>query len=267
MSKRYLYKYVSFDEKLLVLDIIDKYLIMFSHPDRFNDPFDCNPRYLDSKRPKTERPELFKAIHREELSPADNRTLREQAINRMSSGIKDGSLRDVILEEVGIISLSRTPWSVLMWSHYAEKHTGFMVEFEEKSSFSKDERPLDDKWLVSFKVQYSEDRPSLSYWGSDENEVDKLFTYKSKEWEYEQEERVIKHDGGAGVFPYAPELIVSVVAGANISQNHFELLIRAVKNANKSRTKKITLHRASIDQKKYRLNIPGFRRPRTTPEG
>jgi hypothetical protein len=266
MSGRYLYKYVSFDEDMLVMNMIDKYLIMFSPPHKFNDPFDCNPRYVDSKNPKVLRPELFKSIHQKNLSPSQNRTLREQAINRMSTGLRDGSMRDLTLADVGIVSLSRTPWSVLMWSHYAEKHTGFMVEFKERTVFTKDQNGTEDKWLVTFEVEYVDERPSVSYWGrTEEEEVYKIFNYKSKEWEYEQEERVIKYVGGAGPFPYEPELLANVVAGSNISLEHFRILSDAIKRANKNRTHKIGLYRAEIDPAKYKLNIPGFRRPRPTP--
>ena len=263
MRGRYLYKYLSFDQDMLVMDIIRDYKILFSAPSRFNDPFDCNPRYLDAKSPVTARPDLFECFNEKGISPAKKMVNRERAINRMSVGLRDGSLRDAILSDVGIVSLSRTPWSVLMWSHYADKHSGFMVEFQEPAVFTKEQNGVDDRWLVPFKVQYVKERPSVPYWENTEHDaVEKYFTYKSDEWEYEQEERVVKVSGGAGAFPYEPELLVSVVAGCNISSKNFAILSGAIKQSNKTRTKKIKLYRAEVDSAKYRLNIPGFKRPR-----
>ena len=160
MTGRYLYKYVSFDVDMRVMDILDKYSIMFSPPSRFNDPFDCNPRYLDSPNPRASRPDLFKRIDRSDLSPAKNRILREQAVHRMRAGLKDDSMRQTILAGVGIVSLTRNPWSVLMWSHYADKHTGFMVEFETRSAMSKEEHGHEDRWLVAPGVKYVSEHPS-----------------------------------------------------------------------------------------------------------
>lgn len=263
MTGRYLYKYVSFDVDMRVMDILDKYSIMFSPPSRFNDPFDCNPRYLDSPNPRASRPDLFKRIDRSDLSPAKNRILREQAVHRMRAGLKDDSMRQTILAGVGIVSLTRNPWSVLMWSHYADKHTGFMVEFETRSEFSKEQNGHEDRWLVAFGVKYVNERPSVSYWGeTDALDVEKTFTYKSKEWEYEQEERVIKYSGGAGAFPFEPELLTSVIAGSKISESNFKILKNSIRVANKTRQKKIKLYRAEIDQKDFKLNIPKFSRPR-----
>jgi hypothetical protein len=181
----------------------------------------------------------------------------------MSSGLKDDSLRTASLAGVGIISLSRDPWNVLMWSHYADKHTGFMVEFEIKNEFTVAEDATLDKWLVPFPVIYVQDRPQISYWDETEDEeVDKIFTYKSSVWKYEEEERVIKYEGGAGAFPFVPDLLVSVIAGCNISDKNLKLLNKSVKKANMVRAKKIVLFKAEIDAKEYKINIPGFRRPR-----
>lgn len=113
-------------------------------------------------------------------------------------------------------------------------------------------------------MKYVKERPSISYWGKAlDDDAEKIFTYKSDVWEYEQEERVVKFEGGSGPFPYEPELLVSVVAGSNISDENFKILSASVKKANRSRITKINLYRAEIDFCHYRLNIPGFKRKRT----
>jgi hypothetical protein len=150
-----------------------------------------------------------------------------------------------------------------MWSHYADKHSGFVVEFLEPSEFDPATDGSHPRWLVPFPVRYVTDRPEIKRWGElDQGDVENVFLAKSLEWAYEQEERVIDYLRGPGIYQYEPSLIKSVIAGCNISEEHFALLSSSVKEANKSRAIKIELYRAEIDSKKYRLNIPGFRRER-----
>jgi hypothetical protein len=107
--------------------------------------------------------------------------------------------------------------SILMWSHYANNHTGFVLNYDFKSRYSiKTKIPgvnateFADKKL--FPVQYSEERFDATYYVEfhfidnyfksiglklDKPFFDKLFYYKillfkSTNWEYEKEWRIIK---------------------------------------------------------------------------
>lgn len=265
MAGRYLYKYVSFDTEMRVLDIIKKYSIKFSAPSAFNDPFDCNPYYRSNGSPQKERKDLFEYINGLHKSPADRLRARQRAVNRTNLAFESGAFQKNSMSTVGVLSLSRTPWHVLMWSHYAEKHTGFVVEFREPEVFAADVDGTDAKWLVTFPVNYVLDRPVIDRWGElAHGDIEGTFMAKSLEWKYEEEERVINYRQGPGVYGYEPSLIVSVIAGCQISEDNFAALSSAVKEANRSREIKIELYRARIDSRKYQLNIPGFKRDRYT---
>ncbi|WP_338919263.1 DUF2971 domain-containing protein [Pseudomonas silesiensis] len=264
MVGRYLYKYVAFDEELNVLKLITENKIKFSEPARFNDPFDCNPYYMGSDNPKKLRPDLFARLDNSGKSPAKRVIATQRAINRADSFFKDGRFQETAMAAVGILSLSRTPWHVLMWSHYAQHHTGFVVEFQEPEVIPPRENGLHQRWLITFEVKYTVDRPVVERWKRTElTSIDKIFMSKSIEWEYEEEERVVNYMDGPGIFEYEPSLLKSVIAGCKISDKHFALLSAAVKEANKYRTIKISLFRAELDERKYRLNIPRFNRPRS----
>lgn len=263
MGGRYLYKYVSFDTEMLVLNIVSKYSIKFSAPSAFNDPFDCNPFYRSCESPQKERRDLFKFVDSLHRSPADKMRARQQAVNRTNLAFESGAFQRNSMATVGVLSLSRTPWHVLMWSHYAEKHTGFVVEFREPQEFAAGVDGTDPRWLVTFPVNYVTDRPVIDRWNElAHGDIESTFMAKSVEWKYEQEERVINYRQGPGVYCYEPSLIKSVIAGCNISDENFAILSAAVKEANKDREVKIDLYRAKIDPRKYQLNIPGFKRER-----
>ena len=263
MAGRYLYKYVEFDQDMNVLKLITENKIKFSEPARFNDPFDCNPYYKNSDKPQKLRPDLFAKLDFYEESPAKRVLAAQRAINRTNAFFNEGRFHDVTMSGIGILSLSRTPWHVLMWSHYAKHHTGFVVEFQEPASIPAGQNGLHHKWLVSFEVNYTVDRPIVERWKRTEvTSIDKIFMSKSVEWNYEEEERVVKYRGGPGIFEYEPSLLKSVIAGCKISDENFALLSAAVKSANKSRQQKILLFRAELDARRYQLNIPKFQRPR-----
>lgn len=264
MVDRYLYKYVSFDSEMRVLDIIRKCSIKFSAPSAFNDPFDCNPYYKADGLPQKDRKDLFQYVDSIYRSPADRLRARQRAVNRTNSAFESGIFQKKAMSTVGVLSLSRTPWHVLMWSHYAEKHTGFVVEFRERQFFSPDVDGTEPRWLVTFPVNYVIDRPVIDRWSElAHGDIESTFMSKSLEWKYEEEERVINYQQGPGIYEYDPSLIVSVIAGCNISEDNFAALSSAVKEANRGREIKIRLYKAKIDSRKYQLNIPGFKRNRS----
>lgn len=101
-------------------------------------------------------------------------------------------------KEFGIICLSSDYKNCLMWSHYAESHRGFCIEYD----FSKG---IENDQLI-FPVIYSNKRPSIpwklvkeSERGEKNNimEGQKLYSFmkmlvtKSEEWKYEKEWRII----------------------------------------------------------------------------
>ena len=126
----YRYKYLPFTEG--ALKTISEGTIKFTCPLEFNDPFDCLPYYDTTtigRLPKI-RPELFKAAgERRGLSPAQRLQKKGEFVARLRNRINDGTFAKVNLSRVGVVSLSKTALSVLMWSHYAEFHQGFVLEF------------------------------------------------------------------------------------------------------------------------------------------
>lgn len=81
--------------------------------------------------------------------------------------------------------------NILMWSHYAASHTGFCIEYND---IIKDILEGHKNHVYTGSVVYSENLPQISI-SSDGYDIEPILT-KSKQWEYECEERFIFTEGG-----------------------------------------------------------------------
>jgi hypothetical protein len=109
-------------------------------------------------------------------------------------------IQNMVASVSGILSLSATNKNVLMWSHYARNHEGFVIGFDGRHEyFGKSVE----------KVIYSETRP---YYDPTINSHEPtIFNTKSIDWAYEQEYRKsmplveqIKLDNGNKLSPFNP---------------------------------------------------------------
>ena len=94
-------------------------------PNSFNDPFDTNTdNYVGELSPET-----IKSIARNgfpqirTLNPSDPTLLSTLHVGFVKQAMK-----------FGILSLTENCESTLMWSHYANGHRGFCIEFERTSN-------------------------------------------------------------------------------------------------------------------------------------
>jgi len=187
-----------------------------------------------------------------------NTLLNENPASRLQKVKESGQFSKEISAGIGICSLTRDPLNMLMWSHYAKNHTGFVIEFNiPEESYSPNISALQlAKFLVpTDKVEYKLKRPIIRFDDAPSNQVTKQFLTKSLVWKYEQEERVIDFTRGHGVHNYNQNVLKSVIAGANIGEK-FNNLKDEVNSLNADKNLKITLHQVKLDPKQYKLFIP-----------
>lgn len=91
-----------------------------------------------------------------------------------------------IFNSTGIVSLTEKRSDILMWSHYAEGHTGMVLEFDSQHRFFNQPQPYDSYTGRLHKVVYSPERPSDLL-----DDPKSVFTTKAREWKYEREWRLI----------------------------------------------------------------------------
>lgn len=181
--------------------------LIFSPPSLFSDPFECRPV---AKTDDDETVLVKKTIARfmpilqrdmqdaiAAKGPAPLGPIMETCIDKYFGSKKPLDalmLRHFIGEDIanandtqiGILSLSATGSSPLMWAQYADEHRGFAVGFDSSDDFFKPSAP---GFGQPMKVQYSTERPTWTW--ADLTEYNRFLT-KSVDFLYEQEWRVLR---------------------------------------------------------------------------
>lgn len=132
--------------------------------------------------------------------------------------------------ELGIYSLSKTYSDELLWAHYANKHTGFCIEYDlktllEQVSFS-DFYPLN--------VVYSEKPPEIEI--DDLNVKDnkqifkKIAGTKSTRWSYEEELRIITDKFGEQDYYFSA--VTAIYFGYRMPEKYKDRIMFALKGRN-----------------------------------
>lgn len=217
-----LYRYRSFDTKMINdysyihqgMINIEKWkfeafegLVYPSSPLYFNDPYDCEfcfqadalegildrETYLHllERRFSLKQEEKNRILYSDNIEramqivlQAHGGKLSDSWMNILESGLS-GCLNK-IKDAVRVVCLSEVYDSMLMWSHYAQNHTGFCIEydFEEKDMFYKHLHPVvytKERYAVS-KIDILDENKEFLY---------KTTCRKSDVWSYEKEWRII----------------------------------------------------------------------------
>lgn len=169
----------------------DKYLSM-------NDPFESFA--LIEREFSKDEIEKFKKLANESGIP-ENIQLAELGDDVISEFMN--SIRKEVLEDSYFFSsLSETYDNILLWSHYCQSHTGFVIAIEidesdshvQKVSYRNDLPAFDIGWYFSIKEDEIDDEDK-----ADSKEIDYLlkdFAIKSEHWGYEKEWRVCRSKKG-----------------------------------------------------------------------
>ncbi|MEB3754123.1 DUF2971 domain-containing protein [Acinetobacter sp. MD2(2019)] len=237
----YIYKHVSFDQDLKVLDIFKKCLLKFTPPKFFNDPFDCVADIIFESEDKT------------------NRSL--EISEKMQFNLAS---------KLSVTCFNNDPLSILMWSHYADSHKGFLVEFRIPHPFI---APV-PSCLNFLAVKYTNNFPqvlinSKNYFenlnGNQMLElVSHLYLTKSKEWSYEKEFRVLSWDYDSNNFQtllkaIPPICISSVVLGAKLEKdsNNRKEVIKVIEEFNNEHDLELKFYQAQLMKNSFNLFVPG----------
>ncbi len=192
--------------------------LWFSTPTQLNDPFECRPWFTFEGSEEQIIDFLATEVRRRDASGASNRALasaRKIYQDRFQRDARSWeALRRALLETlnngIGLYCLSEAPDSILMWSHYANDHKGFCLEFE-----ATDQTPV---FGEAQKVSYSDKYPQVDFFNTPhEKQVDLIFLTKFSGWSHEQEWRIVDHQRGPGLRAYPPELLKGVIFGLRTS--------------------------------------------------
>ena len=270
------------------IDILENRLIRFTQPFALNDPFEGQPDFyaLGKKGLAISFAEMIKrAPYRvwKDYKRATRTSLDRWAFaNQLKTDpdyaeqlYKNLGHRDILPDlrerfyklhnEFGILSLSETPDNLLMWGHYAEAHTGFVLVLDGFHDFFKGYVSLPG-FAKPERVEYSSERPRMT---AEETSraaaMQDIFFIKGSDWEYEKEWRYLKnltdahskigvtngHD--VHLFRLPPKCIKGVILGCKSSEN-LKDKISAIKR-DEAEFNHLRIQQTRASETEYRLDI------------
>ena len=198
MGAAILYKYLDADGGLKMLTNSN---LQFTNATRLNDPFDCHPSLIDFSRVPTQR---MKGWNKETISSIESNRYERQRNNAW------------------ICSLSKVYNSLLMWSYYGN-HQGVCVglKMEKTRKYLSNITCSVYIGAIEMEVQYKEiiEKPDYFKEGQD------LFRYqlstKAKEWEHEQEVRLLLINPTPSAIPHHPCFVTMALPYKPKDKNEF----------------------------------------------
>lgn len=196
------------------IEVLQSGLIRFTQAVALNDPFEVYPNFTEFNNSLDQR---ARKRHDQLRGGVDAITDFKISLKipEMVKGHTSKFLHELRTEYL-ILSLSEEKNNLLMWSHYADSHRGFVIGFDSTHPFFNQEKPRTMTRLE--KVNYSANRlvvPTLEECMREdlqERIYITTFLTKSDRWAYEHElrmvaqpkaaDKIIKVDGGADIYLY-----------------------------------------------------------------
>lgn len=276
-----LFKYLSSSN----LQPLENRQFRFTQPIEFNDPFEVRPHFsaifgkhdiveLINEQKDTIIDDLFNDVpfylkpfpkvwlKRVFLalinSNPDIFRERMKEFEKKISPLAQNGWPEIISEEVGILCLSKNPENILMWSHYADSHSGILVEFDEENEFfnqsgiNSPNEDIDKFYGKALPVIYRRSRPTFEFF--DKSWLEMFFT-KSIDWAYEEEHRMLMPLSEASrvindkiyLFEIPAKAFKAIYFGVNFPQEKIIDTIKSVKCFNKE----IKIYQAYLSKIKY----------------
>jgi len=232
--------------------VITEREVYLSSAEEFNDPFDARftLRY-DLLSDEDLRKRLTTSFVRGEPQAGANR-VRAQVDNAFQNMRDPEYLADfherkhkANNEAIGVFCMSTQRDNILMWSHYANSHKGFVAGFDTDILFH-DVSPT--VCGVNYQDEYPMIIPGL---GMDTpQELYEVYSTKSSLWAYEDEVRMFKVYAARKTFIYRPEALREIIFGCNISADDKKKITEAA-----SVFPDVKLFQATISQREFALEI------------
>ncbi len=250
--KKILYKYLTRER----LSFFENRLLRFTQPSCFNDPFEFLPvedfltkgfddfvydKYLHSSRFYESLNESGFAITKESHMIELKKEMLE-----FTSGLQNAMIGTY--DNLGVFCLSANWNNILMWSHYADNHKGFVIGFDTSHSFF-------EKCKLGLKpVCYTNKRPASSLC---DGFIKNLIYTKADIWNYEDEWRICKEVKEATklifdsihLFEFPIDAIYSVHLGSRSDKEMCNTVLKKISNWGESPK----IYQTFMHTKEYKL--------------
>jgi hypothetical protein len=220
-----LYKYFKYyppEQKKWTERIFKNNEIYFAAPKDFNDPFDSLISFV-YPRSRSERERFVREWVQNSLPELPSKVADRQVRGSVKIGDDIPHMEAIceqlsrqMQEESAVFCMTQRKDSIVMWSHYAEYHTGFCLEFRTDNSLFSQARPIiysDDLPCQDF-IEFMSPRPNRM--------VPWYLVTKRKDWEYEKEWRLVNPGILPGQKQYPPESLTGVILGCRMDEKNRE---------------------------------------------
>lgn len=204
---QFLYKYRAAGE--YTEKIFTEHTIWFAHPECFEDINDClaNVKNLD-------RIGLNNLIERSSLSDFEKAICKLGAESYNVDMYKEAS-NNITRKRIGIGCFCKTEKSDIMWSKYSDDHKGMCLQFDVLAD--------PELFTLAKPVNYVDVLPEYNHFTDSNDIVNKVILTKTKDWQHEQEIRVVKGPSemktkeNGQPFSFNPLALTKVIFGCKAS--------------------------------------------------
>ena len=203
--------------------IISENTLLFSKPSDFNDPFDCDVDIVDfnfNKLIDVKVADEIKYIKSVYSSQGKDNSIFEDK-NFLQRLFRNAQIAKI--NSFGICCFSLKYDIVLMWSHYADKHMGICLGFN--NMLTGKFINLTEEDISEGQVEYKA-REKINY--VSENRyfaIRKLFLSKSKSWSHEKEYRMITLREKPKIQRFNPKFLSEVYFGLRVAEDQIRSFI------------------------------------------
>ena len=232
-----IYKYVSFET---AIKIIEGNCLQYSQSKNFNDPFDLTNSLLDTS---ISRDDITKLIT-EGFITTDEERQKIIDYNLANPDILPSVFLKTLDEakaEMGITCFSKSPFNTLMWSHYANKHSGICLGFCFNESGG--------NGLMQLAVGYANEIKPRNYFKETIFSIYNWIYTKSAVWKYEEEVRRT-YINKNGLIEFEANELREIYYGVNITDDQiefFEDIINRSKHSNIQKRSRMKINPKTFD--------------------
>lgn len=234
LPEKRLYRFRALDREKIERSarVFTDHELYFASPTQLNDPWESKPHIglgdLDDPEYRTKYAEYavqMMSSGGQQVDPAEVRNWLQNHTQEKAEELvlQLRGLYHKDLEAYRICSFSDNALHPLLWSHYADSHRGFCLEFDAST----------DIFGHAMKVAYQTEYPVIEFTESDDDEnLKRSVLTKAKFWAYEREYRLVSIEPGEPltlpivdhIFQFPPSLLTGVIFGCQMPQADMDLI-------------------------------------------
>jgi hypothetical protein len=268
ISDKTLYKYRTTSRISEIIRLISNGELWFSSARSFNDPFDTAITYNfeGADSPIAEK-WAVKAVnfHFPNLSQIEKERMVAERLKQIRNDpdFIEASRQEAIehnYNSFGICSLSKKKDDLLLWAHYANKHSGLCIGLNVDVIKNAALELLRSKHVINLlKVDYSRNMPNINFFttmlGNDFTHIIDFVRIKGTEWEKEEEIRLVCYEHPEISLELGSNLVSEIIFGCNMQKEEKNLLA----NYCRLNYPRICLYEAKKVNQLFQLRIDPFK--------